>query len=154
MERHDLLDLMSQLKLSGKLRKIEALFARAGTEGERLAAKAASERVRARLGAFLKSDKPIEMKFSLTDAWSRQLFFALSRRYGLKPYRYPRQRRTTVMLSVPEKFINETLWPEFKELNQVLVDYLYQVTERIIREEVFSQTAEAQEVDEPLRLPG
>ena len=58
------------------------------------------------------------------------------------------------MLNAPEKFINETLWPEFKELNQVLVDYLSQVTERIIREEVFSQTAEAQEVDEPLRLLG
>ena len=28
------------------------------------------------------------------------------------------------------------------------------ITERIIREEVFSQTSEAQEVDEPLRLPG
>ena len=145
---------MNEADVRAKLRKIEALFARAGTEGERMAAKSASERVRARLEGFLKSDKPIEMKFSLTDAWSRQLFFALSRRYGLKPYRYPRQRRTTVMLSVPEKFINETLWPEFKELNQVLVDYLSQVTERIISEEVFSQTAEAQEVDEPLRLPG
>ncbi len=58
------------------------------------------------------------------------------------------------MLSAPERFISETLWPEFQELNRVLVDYLSQVTERIIREEVFSQTAEAQEVDEPLGLPG
>ena len=105
---------MNEADVRAKLRKIEALFARAGTEGERMAAKAASERVRARLEGFLKSDKPIEMKFSLTDAWSRQLFLALSRRYGLKPYRYPRQRRTTVMLSVPEKFINETLWPDRK----------------------------------------
>ena len=145
---------MNEAEVRAKLRKIEALFARAGTVGERSAAEAASMRIRARLGAFLKSEKPIEMKFSLTDAWSRQLFLALSRRYGLKPYRYPRQRRTTVMLRVPERFINETLWPEFKELNQVLVDYLSQVTERIIREEVFSQTSEAQVADEPLRLPG
>lgn len=94
------------------------------------------------------------MKFSLTDAWSRQLFLALSRRHGLTPYRYPRQRRTTVMLKVPEGFVDETLWPEFKQLNRVLVDYLSQVTERIIREEVFAQTAEAEEVDEPKRLPG
>ena len=28
-----------------------------------------------------------------------------------------------------------------------------EVTERIIREEVFSQTAEAEEIDEPKRLP-
>ena len=59
----------------------------------------------------------IEMKFSLRDVWSRQLFVALSRRYGLKPYRYPRQRRTTAMLSAPERFINDTLWPEFQELS-------------------------------------
>jgi predicted transcriptional regulator len=87
---------------------------------------------------------------------SGETSFAYAR--GKQPYPklgpYPRQRRTTVMLNVPERFINETLWPEFKELNQVLVDYLSQVTERIISEEVFSQTAEAQEVDEPLRLPG
>ena len=119
-----------------------------------MAAEAAAERIRARLGEFRDTEGPIEMKFSLRDAWSRQLFVALSRRYGLKPYRYPRQRRTTVMLSAPERFINETLWPEFQELNQVLVDYLSQVTERIIREEVFSQTSEAQEVDEPQGLPG
>ncbi len=143
---------MNEADGRAKLRKIEALFARAGTPGERQAAKAASERIREKLGTFLKSDKPVEMKFSLTDAWSRQLFLALSRRYGLEPYRYPRQRRTTVMVRAPETFINETLWPEFKELNKVLVDYLSEVTERIIREEVFAQTAEAEEVDEPLQL--
>ncbi len=145
---------MNEAEVRAKLRKIEALFARAGTDGERVAAEAAAERIRARLGEFQDTEGLIEMKFSLLDVWSRQLFVALSRRYGLKPYRYPRQRRTTVMLRVPERFINETLWPEFQELNQVLVDYLSQVTERIIREEVFSQTSEAQEVDEPQSLPG
>ncbi len=145
---------MNEAEVRAKLRKIEALFARAGTDGERVAAEAAAERIRARLGEFQDTEELIEMKFSLLDVWSRQLFVALSRRYGLKPYRYPRQRRTTVMLRVPERFINETLWPEFQELNQVLVDYLSQVTERIIREEVFSQTSEAQEVDEPQSLPG
>lgn len=32
------------------------------------------------------------------------------------------------------------------------MDYLSEITERIIREEVFAQTAEAEEVDEPLQL--
>ena len=78
---------MDEAEVRAKLRKIEALFARAGTEGERLAAEAAAERIRARIGEFQKSEGLIEMKFSLPDAWSRQLFVALSRRYGLKPYR-------------------------------------------------------------------
>lgn len=144
---------MNEAEVREKLRKIEALFARAGTDGERIAAEAAAERIRARLGAFQAAEGPIEMKFSLPDSWSRRLFVALSRRYGLEPYRYARQRRTTVMLRAPERFINETLWPEFRELNQVLVDYLSQVTDRIIREEVFAQASEAQEVDDPKGLP-
>ena len=39
----------SEARLRDKLRKIEALFAGAGTAGEKLAAEAALERVRARL---------------------------------------------------------------------------------------------------------
>jgi hypothetical protein len=44
------------------------------------------------------------MQFSMPDQWSRQLFMALCRRYGLKPYRYSRQRYTTVMLRAPKEF--------------------------------------------------
>ena len=85
----------TELQLREKLRKIEALFAGAGTSGERLAAEAALERVRARLSELGRQDAPIEMQFSMSDQWSRHLFVALCRRYGLKPYRYHRQRRTT-----------------------------------------------------------
>src|SRR5215831_12628731 len=75
-------------QLSEKLRKIEALFAGAGTAGERLAAEAALERVRARLAELGRQDPLIEMQFTMPDRWSRHLFLALCRRYGLAPYRY------------------------------------------------------------------
>ena len=78
----------TESQLREKLRKIEALFAGAGTAGERLAAEAALERVRARLGELSRQDPSIEMQFSMPDQWSRHLFLALCRRYGLKPYRY------------------------------------------------------------------
>ena len=89
------------------------------------------------------------MRLSLGDPWSRQLFVALCRRYGLRPFRYRGQRRTSIMLQVPEAFLNDVLWPEFQELHQVLVDYLSEITDRIIREEVFAEKAEAEEVDAP-----
>jgi hypothetical protein len=54
----------------------------AGTAGERLAAEAALERVRARLGELSRQDPSIEMLFSVPDQWSRHLFLALCRRYG------------------------------------------------------------------------
>src|SRR5262245_16734387 len=89
---------MSIHALREKLRKIEALFAGAGTAGERNAAEAALERMRVRLKELEQRDPPIELQFSLPDRWSRILFTALCRRYGLEPYRYRRQRRTTLMV--------------------------------------------------------
>jgi hypothetical protein len=140
----------TQSQLRDKLRKIEALFAGAGTAGERLAAEAALERVRARLAELGRHDPPIEMHFSLSDQWSRHLFLALCRRYGLNPYRYHRQRRNTVMVRAPKGFIHEVLWREFTELNAALQAYLHEVTLRVIREEVYADASEAQEVPEAL----
>ena len=134
-----------EAQLREKLRKIEALFAGAGTVGEKLAAEAARERVRARLAELERSDQPIQTQFSLPDRWARQLFLALCRRYGLKPFRLHRQRVTTVMLSVPKPFVDQVLWPEFQELNAALMQYLNEVTTRVIREEVHRDTSEAAE---------
>src|SRR6266566_8507332 len=86
------LPMSTESQLREKLRKIEALFAGAGTAGERLAAEAALERVRARLAELGRQDPPTEMQFSMPDQWSRHLFLGLCRRYGLRPYRYHRRR--------------------------------------------------------------
>jgi len=139
-----------EAQLRDKLRKIEALFAGAGTVGERLAAEAALDRVRARLGELERRDPAIEMQFSMPDQWSRRLLLALCRRYGLKPYRYRRQRLTTVMVRVPRGFVDQVLWPEFDELNQALTVYLNEVTLRVIREEVYADASEAAEVAQAL----
>ena len=144
------LPMSTESQLREKLRKIEALFAGAGTAGERLAAEAALERVRARLGELSRQDPSIEMQFSMPDQWSRHLFLALCRRYGLKPYRYYRQRRNTVMIRAPKRFLDQVLWPEFSELDQALQAYLHQVTMRVIREEIFADASEAQEISEAL----
>jgi hypothetical protein len=132
-------------ELRAKLRKIEALYAGAGTEGERLAAAAAIERITARLKEAERTAPAIEMQFSLSNAWSRRLFVALCRRYGLFPYRLPRQRHTTVMVRVPRRFVDEVLWPEFTAINELLIDYLGRLTDDIIRQEVFGDVGEAQE---------
>ena len=68
--------------LREKLRKIEALFAGAATPGEKAAAGAAAERIRERLGKTSGTEKSVELKFSVPDVWSRQLFIALCRRYA------------------------------------------------------------------------
>jgi hypothetical protein len=143
----------TESELREKLRKIETLFAGAGTAGEKMAAEAALGRVRARLEETLRRDPAAEVQFTIQDVWSRKLFLALCRRYGLKPYRLYRQRHSTVMLRAPRKFLDEVLWPEFRELQQVLLAYLDEVTNRIIREEVFADTSEATEMGPGLPGP-
>jgi hypothetical protein len=63
--------------LRNKLRRIEALFAGAATAGKKAAAGAAAERIRARLRVEEKRAQPGEIRFSLPDPRSRQMFIAL-----------------------------------------------------------------------------
>ena len=142
----------SDQELRVKLRKIEGLFSGAATAGEKAAAGAAAQRIRARLKQSEREEPAIETRFSLPDPWSRQLFCALARRYGLKPYRYPRMHRPSIIIRAPESFIRSVLWPEFQELDTALRSYLEEVTLRVIREEVHRETGEAEEVPEPDRI--
>lgn len=120
--------------LIAKLRKIEALFTRPGSDGERQAAKNASERIRARLAALEDREPAIEYRFTLADTWSRSLFIALLRRHGLKPYRYHGQRRTTIMVKVAKTYVDNTLWPEFEQFQAVLHEHFATVVNRVIRQ--------------------
>ena len=138
--------------LREKLRKIEALFSGAATEGEKVAAGAAAERIRDRLGQAAEKEKETEVKFSISDVWSRRLFVALSRRYGLRPFRYRRMHRQTIIIRTPRSFVEQVLWPEFEELSAALTAYLSEITERVIREEVHGETGDVDEVDEPRQI--
>ncbi|MCA9732620.1 MAG: hypothetical protein H6696_07775 [Deferribacteres bacterium] len=130
-------------RLRQKLESIERLFAGATTPGERIAAGVALKKIKKRLQEIQKNDRPIEYKFTMNDMWSRKLLVALMRRYGISPYRYYRQRYTTVMARVPKQFVEEILWPEFTELNEVLRAYLDETTNRIISKNIFSDSSEA-----------
>lgn len=133
-----------QQKLIEKLRKIESLFSGTTFDGEKMAAADAMDRLREKLEALKETDPPIEYKFTLVDMWSRRLLTALMRRYGLKPYRYSRQRYTTVMVRVSASFVDKTLWPEFQQLNTVLKDYLEEMTRKVISEGVYPDDSEAE----------
>jgi hypothetical protein len=137
---------MREQDLLDKLGKIERLYAGASTPGEKEAAADAMARIKRRLGETAKVDRPIEYKFTLADGWSKKLFTALLRRYSLRPYRYARQRRNTVMVRVPRTFVDETLWPEFLELSAVLQTYLDEVTERVITRAIHEDDGEEEEI--------
>jgi hypothetical protein len=145
---------MTEQQLRERLRKIAALFEGAQTAGEREAAALAMERVRESLKQFpaeaprartFYEEPLVEMQFSIPDQWQRRLFVALCRRHRMSPFRYKRQRKTTLMLRVKKTFLDNVLWPEYTELRAALHEYLDEATERIIREEIFSDAREASE---------
>lgn len=144
---------MDEATLRARLERIEALFAGAATSGERVAAGEAKRRILERLARLVREDPPIEFRFTHADVWARKVFVALLRRYDLRPYRYRGQRYTTVMVRVPRRFVEETLWPEFQQLVGTLRSYLDEITERVVAEVLHRDSSEAAEVEAPA-LPG
>ena len=120
---------MTDSELEEKLAKLEALFRSAGTAGEAKAAGAALDRLSKR-----KREQPAEQGLTFNNPWSVRLFVALCRKNGIEPYRYPRQRRTTVMLRADPTVLNETVLPRFNELEQELFDYVDGLTDHLIKD--------------------
>ncbi len=141
-------DMLDEARLIEKLRLIEAMFAGATTEGEKVAAGRARQRILDRLKQYEREDPPMEYRFSMGDMWSRKVFVALLRRYGIEPYRYKRQRYTTVMARVSKKFVDETLWPEFQEFAGTLRTYLSDVTDNVVSQVIHKDSSEATVVEE------
>ncbi|HEX5137149.1 MAG TPA: hypothetical protein VFY93_09265 [Planctomycetota bacterium] len=135
------------------LQKVQALRARAGTPGEQRAAAEAEERILARLhatggGRFAARPEPgrqeraILHRFSIRDPWTRKLFFALLERDGYHALRYPRQQAHTVRVRAPEAAMDR-LWREFRGISARLRRELEEVTDRVIRTDLFAEDARA-----------
>ena len=122
--------------LRAKLAKVEALFRRAGSPGERAAAEAAMGRLHGRLGGSERRrpepEPEVELQFSLPDTWSVRLFVAVCRKHGVRTFRYARQRRTTVMVRTRERFFDRAVWPEYSRLQSELESYFVDVTDHLV----------------------
>lgn len=96
--------------------------------------------------ASLRTSEPeVEVRFTASDGWAHRLFAAVCRRYGLEPYRYRGQRSTTGMVSGPQSFIQESMWPELQALHQELLVYVEEVTGRIIRDAIGADAGDVKE---------
>jgi hypothetical protein len=133
--RSEVMDIEGQLR--DKLEKVEALYFGAGTAGEKIAAAAAIGRLRAKLTEIGRQDPPVEMQFTMPDPWAVQLFVALC---------HPRQRRTTIMVRAPRRFVKDILWRQFSEIHSDLWAHFEETTDRLIREAVHSDTSDAETV--------
>lgn len=142
---------MTEHELETRIEKLEALFAGTPYDGEKKAAKKNLDRLRDRLHQEQCRDKVVEVKFTGLAPHSKKLFMALLSRYGLKPYRYYRQKYTTVMVKGPRNFLHNVIWAEFLQLDELLGAHLDEVTDRVISQNICATVEEEREV---MRLGG
>ena len=110
-----------------KIKKIEALIERAGSDGERQSAILAKER----LEKFTEQEE-VEYSIHTQDMWHKKLFLAICHKHNLKPYRQYKQKYTTTMLRISKLFINEVIWPEYLKYAKILEELVDEVTAEII----------------------
>ena len=61
-------------------------------------------------------------------------------------------KQQTVVVKAPGSVIEKTLWPAFLQANAALGLFLADITDKVIREEVYGEPGEADELPEPLKL--
>ena len=57
---------------------------------------------------------------------------AVCRKHGVRPYRYRRQRRTSVVVRAREREFNRVVWPEYSRLQNELESYFEDVTDHLV----------------------
>ncbi|MBF0502382.1 MAG: hypothetical protein HQM09_19740 [Candidatus Riflebacteria bacterium] len=118
-------------RLVERLHKIERLYQGTNHHGERTAAKLAMERVQGEIEKKRRS-ACVEMKFTFQNKWQKRLFFYLLKKYGIAGYRYSGQRHSTVMAKMTEEMLNDTISPQFRQLNEELENFIEATTDNII----------------------
>ncbi len=110
-----------------RIKKVEALIEGATSEGEKQSAILA----KARLEKSIPKEE-IEYTISTGDMWHKKLFTAICHKYNLKPYRYYRQKHTTVMVKISKPFLDETVWPEYLKYARILEELVDEITTEVI----------------------
>lgn len=103
---------------------------------ERVPVAAARPRRRARPEQLEDYDFAPDVHIKLQNVWEARVFVALAERHGLDWFCPPRGQRTTVMVRIFKRDLDEILWPEFMAIVTLLRASFDKVTDRIIAEKV------------------
>ncbi len=119
-----------------KIKKLEALINGTNIAGEQQAAIESKKRLEQRI-AELPPQQIAAIEYTLTTSghWHKKLLLALCGKYQLEPYRYHRQKYTTVMVRVNQQFMDEVFWPEYllyvKHLEALVEDITSDLIQKI-----------------------
>lgn len=120
------------MNLLERIKKIEALINGATTTGEKNAALSAKDRLLEKHITKGMPEKLEEYRLYTSDSWHKKLLIAICRKHGIQPYRYKRQKYTTVMVNINPDFLNDILWPEYLEYSEHLEKLVEGITDDLI----------------------
>ncbi len=103
---------MDEDALVKKLHEIERSLA--GSDGVGV------EACRAEIAAWREREADQEFRVSVPTPTAQRVLLGWCLRYGVEPYRVPRQRKSTVCIRVPEGFMNEVLWPRVEAMARLI----------------------------------
>jgi hypothetical protein len=115
-----------------KIKKIEALIAGATTDGEKQAAISAKHRILDKYPEIEVQQNQREYRLLTQGEWHKKLLLALCAKYGVKAYRYPRQKHTTVTVKINPEFLNKVLWKEYLDYSAHLALLIDEITTDLI----------------------
>lgn len=134
-----------EAKLAEGLRAIELELAGPPERGAPQTSDSARLRIMARLSEAEGREAVAECRMSAPDPWSHRLLLALFSRYGIKTYRYRRQRLSAINAKLAPTFAQEVLVPAFNRSLELLHEHLTDVTARVVAQ-AFNSDVEASAV--------
>ena len=91
-----------------------------------------TEACRAELAAWRKREPDQEFRISMPTPTAQRVLVGWCHRYGLTPYRKPRQRETMICVRVPRGFMHEVMWPRVDAMAQVIDQATAEAASRIV----------------------
>lgn len=101
-------------------------------EGDGCDADQAKVRIRARLQELGGAADVAEFQCHMKHDWDSFVFHALAKRYGIRPYRYRKQRKSTILVHMSKQFLDELLWPIFNDVCAALFARFTEVTTALL----------------------
>lgn len=137
---------MDTKELAEQLRAVERRYAPPGETGSVAFSKQLADwRVR-------EADR--EEVCNTRDATNAWLLMRLCARYGIRPFRRPRQKPTTICLRAPAGFVSKVLWPQLGELARVFERARAAAVSELVSEWIGPEAAgEALTIDEEPAVP-
>ena len=87
---------------------------------------------RVQLARWREREPDVEVRMSVPTPASQRVLIAVCARYGLRLYRLPRQRDSSMCVQAPSGFMREVLHPLLQAMAQIVEEAAHQTTMRII----------------------